>query len=46
MPNKKIKRLIVGTNNSGKLKEIRDLLPKNIKIHSTSEFKLKSPREK
>ena len=45
MPNKKIKRLIVGTNNSGKLKEIRDLLPKNIKIHSTSEFKLKSPRE-
>ena len=45
MLNKKIKRLIVGTNNSGKLKEIRDLLPKNIKIHSTSEFKLKSPRE-
>ena len=45
MQNKKIKRLIVGTNNSGKLKEIRDLLPKNVKIHSTSEFKLKSPRE-
>ena len=45
MPNKKIKRLIVGTNNSGKLKEISDLLPKNVKIHSTSEFKLKSPRE-
>ena len=45
MPNKKIKRLIVGTNNSGKLKEIRDLLPKSVKIHSTSEFKLKSPRE-
>ena len=45
MQNKKIKRLIVGTNNSGKLKEIRDLLPKSVKIHSTSEFKLKSPRE-
>ena len=41
MPNKKIKRLIVGTNNSGKLKEIRDLLPKNVKIHSTSNLNLK-----
>ena len=45
MLNKKIKKLIIGTNNKGKLKEIRDLLPKNIKTLSTSDFKLKSPRE-
>ena len=42
---KKISKLLIGTNNKGKYKEIKDLLPKNIKIHSTSEFKLKSPRE-
>ena len=42
---KKIFKLLIGTNNSGKYKEIRDLLPKRIKTHSTSEFKLKSPRE-
>ena len=45
MRNKKIKKLIIGTNNKGKLREIRDLLPKNIKIYSTSDFKLKSPIE-
>ena len=42
---KKISKLLIGTNNRGKYKEITDLLPKNIKTHSTSEFKLKSPRE-
>jgi len=42
---KKIFKLLIGTNNKGKYKEIRDLLPKYIKTHSTSEFKLKSPRE-
>ena len=41
----KIKKLLIGTNNKGKLKEIRDLLPKNIKTLSTSNFKLKSPKE-
>ena len=45
MFNKKIKKLLIGTNNIGKLKEIRDLLPKKIKTYSTSEFNLKSPRE-
>ncbi len=45
MLNKKIKKLLIGTNNKGKLREIRDLLPKNIKTFSTSEFNLKSPRE-
>ena len=45
MLNKKIKELIIGTNNKGKLKEIRDLLPKSIKTYSTKDFKIKSPRE-
>jgi len=45
MLKKKIKKLVIGTNNKGKLKEIRDLLPKNIVTLSTAEFKLKSPRE-
>ena len=42
---KKILKLLIGTNNKGKYKEIKDLLPKYIKTHSTSEFKLKSPSE-
>jgi len=41
----KIKKLLIGTNNKGKLREIRGLLPKSIKSYSTSEFNLKSPRE-
>ena len=42
---KKITNLLVGTNNKGKLKEIRALLPKYIKTFSTSRFNLKSPKE-
>ena len=45
MLNKKIKKILIGTNNKGKFKEIRDLLPKNIKTFSTLDFKLKSPKE-
>ena len=45
MPIQKINKLLIGTNNIGKLREIRSLLPKNIEIHSTSEFNLKSPIE-
>jgi XTP/dITP diphosphohydrolase len=45
MLKKKIIKLLVGTNNKGKLKEIRDLLPKNLEIFSTSDFKIKSPVE-
>ena len=41
----KILKLLIGTNNKGKLKEIRDLLPKYIKIYSTADYNLKSPRE-
>ena len=42
---KKIKKLVIGTNNRGKLKEIRNLLPKSIETLSTSYLKIKSPRE-
>ena len=42
---KKILKLLIGTNNVGKYKEIKDLLPKYIKTYSTSEFNLKSPKE-
>ena len=45
MLKKKITTLLIGTNNKGKYKEIKDLLPKSIKIYSTSYFKLKSPIE-
>ena len=45
MPKQKIYKLLIGTNNNGKLREIMNLLPKYIQIHSTSEFNLKSPRE-
>ena len=45
MPKQKIDKLLIGTNNKGKLREIKSLLPKNIEIHSTSEFNLKSPIE-
>ena len=41
----KILKLLIGTNNKGKLKEIRDLLPKYIKIYSTADYNFKSPRE-
>ena len=45
MVKQNIKQLLIGTNNSGKLTEIRDLLPKYIKTFSTLDFKLKSPKE-
>ena len=45
MSKKKINELLIGTNNKGKLREIKSLLPKSIKIYSTSEFNLKSPVE-
>tara|TARA_B100000427_G_scaffold114584_1_gene95115 strand:- start:449 stop:1045 length:597 start_codon:yes stop_codon:yes gene_type:complete len=42
---KKILKLLIGTNNKGKYREIRNLLPKYIKTYSTANFNLKSPRE-
>ena len=45
MQNKKIIKILIGTNNDGKLKEIKDLLPKSTEIYSTKNFKIKSPVE-
>ena len=41
----KIIKLLVGTNNKGKLREIRDLLPKTLEIYSPKDFEIKSPPE-
>ena len=45
MPKKKITEIIIGSNNPGKLKEIRDLLPKSYIIYTPKDFSLKSPKE-
>ena len=45
MLKKKITKLLIGTNNKGKLREIKDLLPKNLEIYSPTDFKIKSPIE-
>ena len=45
MLKKKITKLLVGTNNIGKLREIKVLLPKNLKIYSPLDLKIKSPIE-
>ena len=45
MLKKKITKLLIGSNNKGKLKEIKDLLPNNLKIYSPQNFKIKSPKE-
>ncbi len=45
MKQKKNINIIVGTNNDGKLREIKDLLPKNLIIYSPKDLKLKSPKE-
>ena len=45
MLNKKIKEILIGTNNVGKLEEIRGLLPKSTKVFSIKNFKLKNPKE-
>ena len=42
---KKIKNLIIGSNNPGKVREIRQLLPKYINIKSIIDYKIKSPEE-
>ena len=45
MLKKKITKILLGTNNSGKIKEIKGLLPKNLEIYTTRDFKIKSPVE-
>ncbi len=45
MKTKKIKNLLIGSNNPGKVREIRQLLPKYINVKSIIDYKLKSPKE-
>ena len=45
MLKKKINEIVIGSNNKGKIKEIRALLPKYCKIFTPKDFKLKSPKE-
>ena len=45
MLKKKIKEVFIGSNNQGKLKEIKDLLPKKTEIFSNIDFKIPSPKE-
>ena len=45
MLKKKIEKIVIGSNNKGKIKEIRDLIPKKYRIFTPSQFKLKSPVE-
>ena len=45
MKNKKISKILIGTNNRGKLREIANLLPKKVEVFSTKDFNLKSPNE-
>ena len=42
---KKITKILIGTNNPGKLREISGLLPNNLEIYSAHDFKIKSPIE-
>ena len=42
---KKNKEIVVGSNNEGKIKEIKDLLPKYYNITSPKDYGLKSPKE-
>ena len=39
------KKIIIGTNNDGKLREIKDLLPKNYIIKAPKDFGFRSPKE-
>lgn len=45
MSKKKKLELVIGSNNQGKLKEIKNLLPKNIKIFYPRDLKIRSPKE-
>ncbi len=45
MKNKKILEILIGSNNTGKVREIKDLLPKKVKVYTTKDFRLTSPKE-
>ncbi len=45
MRKKKIKELIIGTNNQGKVREIKKLLPKKLVLDTPKRLKIESPNE-
>ena len=45
MKKKKNIKIIIGSNNVGKIKEIRDLLPKKIEFYTPKQLNIKSPKE-
>ena len=45
MYNKKINELVLGTNNQGKVREIKKLLPKKLSIQTPKMLNIKSPNE-
>ena len=45
MYRKKINKIVLGTNNQGKVREIRKLLPKKVKISTPKKHDIKSPKE-
>ena len=45
MYKKKINRLIIGSNNQGKVREIKQLLPYRVKLDTPKKLKLRSPKE-
>ena len=45
MKKKKIKHLLIGSNNAGKVREIKQLLPRFINVRSIIDYKIKSPKE-
>ncbi len=45
MKKKKILKLLIGSNNQGKIKEIKDLLPKYVQIFTPKNFNILSPKE-
>ena len=42
---KKINKLVIGTNNQGKIREIGHLLPKRVRIDTPKRMKIRSPKE-
>ena len=45
MYSKKIKHVVLGTNNQGKVREIKKLLPKGVKIITPKRLNIRSPNE-
>ena len=45
MLKKKILKLVIGSNNQGKIKEIRDLISNNILFYTPRDFNLQNPKE-